>query len=120
MTVSERLFDATQAFGHPVTMAAVAAIVVGLLAASMLVRVLHRSHQITPDTYRELRARIRSWYVLAATMVVPILYGTQELAARLGVGGVADGADCGFVEAGGFPGGFGGGEQGFDRFVLAI
>lgn len=75
MTVSGRLFDATQAFRHPVTIGAVTAIVVGLLAASILLRVLNRTHKIAPATYQELLARTRSWYVLAAAMVVPILLG---------------------------------------------
>ncbi len=75
MTVWERLFDVRQAFAHPVTIVAVTAIVVGLLTASLLVRVLARTHKISPDTARELRSRTGSWYLLAAAMVVPILLG---------------------------------------------
>lgn len=75
MTVRERLFDATQAFEHPVTIGAVTAIVVGLFTASILVRVLQRQGKIADETYRELLARTRSWYVLSAAMVVPILLG---------------------------------------------
>ncbi len=75
MTVSERLFDATRAFDHPVTIGAIAAIAVGLLTASILVRALNRAHKITLDHYQELLARTRSWYILAAVMVVPILLG---------------------------------------------
>ena len=75
MTVPERLFDATQAFAHPATIGMVTAIVLGLLAASVLVRFLRRTHKITEETHLELLARTRSWYVLAAAMVVPILLG---------------------------------------------
>ena len=75
MTVLERLFDVTLAFSHPVTIGSVAAIVVGLLTASILIRVLKRADKITPDTYQELLNRTRSWYVLAAALVIPILLG---------------------------------------------
>ncbi|HUQ70521.1 MAG TPA: hypothetical protein VM165_13400, partial [Planctomycetaceae bacterium] len=40
-----------------------------------------------------------------------ISYHSQQLAARVGVGGVADGPDDGGIEAGGTPGRFGGVEQ---------
>ena len=75
MTTSERLFDATQAFSHPVTVGAVSTIVLGLLVASVLVRLLKRKQKISEETYQELIARTRSWYLLAAAMVVPILLG---------------------------------------------
>ncbi len=75
MTVSERLFDATRAFAHPVTIGAITAIVVGLFTASIVVRVLNRTHKITADTSQELLSRTRSWYVLSAAIVVPILMG---------------------------------------------
>ena len=75
MTVLERLFDTTKAFEHPVTIGTVAAIVLGLLTASFLVRGLKRTHRVNDETYNELLARTRSWYVLAAAMVVPILLG---------------------------------------------
>ena len=75
MTILERLFDATLAFSHPVTVGVVAAIVVGLLTASILISVLKRANKITPDTHQELLNRTRSWYVLAAALAIPILLG---------------------------------------------
>lgn len=75
MTTYERLFDATQAFSHPVTMGIVAAIVIGLITASILIRVLRHKKIVDPETYQELIARTRSWYLLSAAMVIPILLG---------------------------------------------
>ena len=75
MTVQERLFDATQAFEHPVTIGCVVLILLGLITASVLVRVLKRRESISPQTYQELIERTRSWYVLAAAMILPILLG---------------------------------------------
>ena len=75
MTVSERLFDATLAFEHPVTIWVVAAIVIGLVVVSVLIRLLQRAGKISDDAYLELIARTRSWFVLASAMVLPILLG---------------------------------------------
>lgn len=75
MTATERLFDGLQAFNHPVTVGIVATIAIGLLAASALLRGLQGTRRIDEATYRELRARTRSWYVLSAAMVLPILLG---------------------------------------------
>lgn len=71
----ERLLDATLAFDHPVTIGVTVAILAGLLLATALVGYLKAKEQISESTHRELRARTRSWYVLAAMMVVPILLG---------------------------------------------
>jgi phosphatidate cytidylyltransferase len=75
MTTTERLFDPSQAFNHPITVGIVATIAIGLLAASILVRILHSTHRINATTYGELLARTRSWYVLSAAMILPILLG---------------------------------------------
>ncbi len=75
MTTSERLFDATQAFEHPVTRGGIVAVVLALLVASIAVRVLRRTKKINEQTAQELIARTRSWYILVAAMVVPILLG---------------------------------------------
>jgi len=75
VTVLQRLFDATQAFEHPVTRGGIVAVVLALLVASVAVRVLRRMNKITEPTSQELIARTRSWYILAAAMVVPILLG---------------------------------------------
>jgi phosphatidate cytidylyltransferase len=75
MTTRERLFDPLHAFDHPATIAMAAIIAIGLVAASILVRVLKRQGRLGEETYRELIARTRSWYVLSAAMVAPILLG---------------------------------------------
>lgn len=75
MTPCERLFDPRHAFDHPVTVGIVAVIAAGLVVASVLVRALHRAGRVGDSTYNELLARTRSWYVLAAAMLLPILLG---------------------------------------------
>ncbi len=75
MTAKERLFDYSHAFDHPVTVAVVVAIAIGLIGASILVRVLSTRGSLSSETKLELLARVRSWYLLAAAMVVPILLG---------------------------------------------
>ena len=73
MTTIERLFDATHAFRHPVVTGVVIAIAIALCAASILLRFL--KHRLVEETYQELIARTRSWYVLTGMMVIPILLG---------------------------------------------
>jgi phosphatidate cytidylyltransferase len=75
MTTRERLFDPTHAFDHPATVAMAAVIAIGLVVASILVRVMKRRGRLGEETYRELIARTRSWYVLSVAMVAPILLG---------------------------------------------
>jgi hypothetical protein len=75
VTVTERLFDARQAFEHPVSIVIVAVISAGLIIASVLIRYLKAKHKVNDATYRELLARTRSWYVLAGMMIIPILLG---------------------------------------------
>ena len=75
VTTQERLFDATTAFDHPVTVGICIAIASGLITASILIRVLRGTKKVGDDTYSELIARTRSWYVLSGLLVVPILLG---------------------------------------------
>ncbi len=75
MTTWQRLFDATSAFEHSVTVCGTAVVVLALITASVLVRVLKKSGRIAPATFHELLARTRSWYVLSAAMILPILLG---------------------------------------------
>lgn len=75
MTPWERLFDATRAFDHPVTRWAIAGIAVALVSASVLIRVIKRTGQISDGTFSELLNRTRSWYVLAGILALPILLG---------------------------------------------
>ena len=64
-----------KAFDHPVTVGIALAIATGLIVASILVRVLKSRGKIDDQTYDELILRTRSWYVLSAAMVAPILLG---------------------------------------------
>lgn len=75
MTPFERLFDATLAFNHPVTCWAVTGIVAALLSASVLIRIMKRTGQISDNTFLELLNRTRSWYVLAAVLALPVMLG---------------------------------------------
>ena len=67
---------AIQDWQHPVVFGITTAIVIGLLLASILIRVFRRAKRIDEDTYHELLLRVRSWYILSAVMVLPILIGS--------------------------------------------
>lgn len=71
----DRLFDATSAFDHPVTVWAIVGITAALLSASVLIRVMKQAGQISDGTFSELLNRTRSWYVLATFLSLPILMG---------------------------------------------
>ena len=64
---------------HPVVVGVISAIVLGLLLASVLVRVLKRSNKIDDSTFNELILRTRSWYFLSAAMVIPIILGSTAV-----------------------------------------
>ena len=64
---------------HPVVLGITGAIVFGLLLASVLIRVLRRAERIDGETFDELILRVRSWYILSAVMVVPILIGPKAV-----------------------------------------
>lgn len=76
MTTFERAFGASHAFDHPITIFLVGGIVVALLIGSVMIRLLNKQGKFEQETFIELKARIRSWYVIAALMVVPILLGS--------------------------------------------
>jgi phosphatidate cytidylyltransferase len=75
MTTMQRLFDATHAFDHPVTIVITIAVATVLVFASAALRLFATTGKLSDKTYTELRDRIRSWYVLSAAGVVPILLG---------------------------------------------
>lgn len=75
MTTIERLFDARHAFDHLVTIGIAIAVASVLVFASAALRLLGATGRLSEKTYAELRDRIRSWYVLSAAGVVPILLG---------------------------------------------
>lgn len=75
MTTMERLFGAGHAFDHPVTLWICVGIAVALVVAPALVLTLGATGRIDADTRRELVARCRTWVVLAALIVGPVLLG---------------------------------------------
>lgn len=75
MTTMQRLFDATHAFDHPVTIVITIAVATVLVFASAALRLFAATGKLSDKTYAELRDRIRSWYVLSAAGVVLILLG---------------------------------------------
>ncbi len=75
MTTFERWFDASRAFDHPITLLGTIAIVGVLLLASPAIQILNRTQRLSPETYLELRQRVRSWVLLAAILLGPILLG---------------------------------------------
>lgn len=70
---------ALQGWQHPVVLGITSAIVVGLLLATVLIRVFQQTKQIDRDTYHELVLRVGSWYFLSAVMVLPILIGPRAV-----------------------------------------
>ena len=82
----QRLFGFREAFEHPVTLWGTVAIFGALVVSSLLIRILHGAGRISPETYDELKKRIRSWWILAPFMIVPILLGAAWVIA--GVAGL--------------------------------
>jgi phosphatidate cytidylyltransferase len=75
MTTIDRMLGFKHAFDHPVTIGIVSTIAIALVVSSILVRTLHGSGKLSDATFDELIKRIRSWLVLCAAMVIPILLG---------------------------------------------
>jgi phosphatidate cytidylyltransferase len=72
---AERLFGASHAFDHPLTIAVCALVVAGLAVSGIAIAVLGRTGRISEDTSRELQLRWQSWCWLAPCMIVPVLLG---------------------------------------------
>ncbi len=58
-----------------VTLVMAGAVVAALLATSILIRVLNRLGKTSDRLHAELIARLRSWYLLTAFILTPILLG---------------------------------------------
>lgn len=71
----ERLFGATHAFDHPLTIAVCAVVAGALIVSGAAIAVLSRTRRVSVETARELRLRWISWCWLAPAMIVPVLLG---------------------------------------------
>lgn len=72
---SERLFGFRHAFDDPVTVALSIAIVALLLLAPVVILVVTRAANLSPERTKELWDRYRSWIWLMLSILVPILAG---------------------------------------------
>lgn len=72
---SRRLFDASGAFDHRVTVWIVAGVAGLLVGAVLLILLLRLMRRVKPEMFRELMFRCATWAVLAALIVGPILLG---------------------------------------------
>jgi phosphatidate cytidylyltransferase len=75
MTPRERLFGYEHAFDHPVTRWIVAGVVLALVIASLAIWVLGSFGKLSESLKNDLRLRMRSWWILAPAIVIPILLG---------------------------------------------
>ncbi|MFO0876897.1 MAG: phosphatidate cytidylyltransferase [Gemmataceae bacterium] len=71
----ERLFGATHAFDHPVTLVVTLALVVLLVVTPAIIWLLARLGRIDAKLRTELMLRYWSWLVLTPLLLVPILLG---------------------------------------------
>lgn len=71
----ERLFGVRHAFEHPVTLWVTVVIFGILVIASLAVAILAKAGRLSEAGHLELRQRIRSWWLLAPALLVPILLG---------------------------------------------
>jgi phosphatidate cytidylyltransferase len=82
---ARRLFGAGDAFAHPVVRWVAIATVGIIVAAAIIVEGLRRAGRLDDKTYRELKARIASWAVLAPLMIGPVLLGAAWFMAAVGL-----------------------------------
>jgi len=71
----DRLFGYQHAFDNGVTLWITIAIAGILVGAAITVAILDKFEIIPASTFRELSLRIRSWFILAPCILVPILMG---------------------------------------------
>lgn len=84
-TTAGHLVDASRAFDDPFTRAVTATVGVMVLATPAVIRLLARTGRIAAPTADELLLRSRSWIVLAAAILVPILLGAAWTIVGVGV-----------------------------------
>lgn len=81
----ERLFGFRGAFEHPVTLAITVAIVAALVLAFAVIGILQARAKLSPEMFRELSLRTKSWLVLAPLLVVPVLLGAAWTIVAVGI-----------------------------------
>jgi phosphatidate cytidylyltransferase len=81
----ERLFGASHAFDHPVTLVLTLALAGVLLVTPVVIWVLSRLGRIDAKLRAELILRYRSWLVLTPLILVPILFGAAWTILGVGV-----------------------------------
>tara|TARA_R110002126_G_scaffold101167_7_gene233093 strand:+ start:3121 stop:4131 length:1011 start_codon:yes stop_codon:yes gene_type:complete len=89
MNWPERFFEPSTAFDVPMVGWTLGVLVGALAIASVLVRVLHRQRKLSDATFRELLARIRTWWILIPVLVGPILLGSAPVVVLFTVLGIA-------------------------------
>lgn len=82
-TIVTKLWDPGGAFDHPVTIGVCVAVAIGLIAALAIVDLFDRMGRLTPETRRELHARIKSWAVIVPLMAAPILISAMAVIAAM-------------------------------------
>ena len=73
--VWERWFSCRHALDHPLVVTVVIGAIVVSIVAGVVIQLLRRSGRISPDLYRDLYLRWRSWIVIAVLVLAPILLG---------------------------------------------
>ena len=73
--VWERWFHCQHALDHPVVLAVVIGAIILSIVAGVVIQWLRWSGQVSPDLYRDLYLRWRSWIVILVVILVPILLG---------------------------------------------
>jgi phosphatidate cytidylyltransferase len=71
----ERLFGASHAFDHPLTVTVCAVVAGALMVSGLAIGLLSRTARVSRETGHELWLRWSSWCWLAPAMIVPVLLG---------------------------------------------
>ena len=70
-----RLFDWREAFDHPMTVWITVGVVGAAALAGVLIWCLRRRGALSPEAYRDVLVRWKSWLLLSVTLLTPILLG---------------------------------------------
>jgi phosphatidate cytidylyltransferase len=81
----ERLFGASHAFDHPITLAVTLALALLLLLTPLVIWLLLRLGRIDAKQRSELMLRYRSWLVLTPLILLPILLGAAWTILAIGI-----------------------------------
>lgn len=74
--LTERFFDASHAFDHPVTIAVSLGLIAILAITPLVIRILTSFGRVDESLRSELMLRYKSWLVLTPLIIVPILLGS--------------------------------------------